>query len=79
MWSKERCIMRDKMADMKVIVWSKVGGIMRDKMADTELGKAKRKKTSLLSLFPLLYRLLQTANVVSKESIDMKVCHSVNQ
>ena len=54
--------------------------VMRDKtgvMADTELGRSKRKKNSLLSLFSSLYRLLQTANVVSTESIHMKVCHSV--
>ena len=37
MWAKEGCIMRDKMADIKVIVWSKEGGIMRDKMADKKV------------------------------------------
>ena len=49
---------------------------MRD-MSDPELGKRKQKKNSLLSLFTSLYRLLQTANVVSTESILITECATV--
>ena len=49
---------------------------MRD-MSDTELGKRKEKRNSLLSLFTSLYRLLQTANVVSTESILIPKCPTV--
>ena len=45
--------------------------------SDTELGRGKHKKNRLISFFTSLYRLLQTANVVSIESIDTNMFHSI--